>query len=236
MINGVLIDYGGTIDTNGLHWGSVLWNSYQEANIQIEKELFSKAYSFGERSLAINPIIKPEHSFYDTLYLKIGQQFAFLKENGIELAPELVTVIAKSCNEFARNTVLEAKPILEELSEKYPLVLVSNFYGNINQVLEIFGIQNLFKKIIESAVVGVRKPDPAIYQLGAESIGLSPKECVVVGDSFSKDIIPAKKLGSKAIWLNVAGWEDKPAENQEYAADIEITDFSSLPQTIIKLN
>ena len=236
MINGLLLDYGGTIDTNGLHWGAVLWDSYQKANIQIEKELFSKAYSFGERSLAINPIIKPEHSFYDTLYLKIEQQFAFLKENSVELAPELVTLIAKTCNEFARNTVLEAKPVLEALSDKYPLVLVSNFYGNIHHVLEIFGIQNLFKTIIESAVVGVRKPDPAIYQLGAESIGLSPKECVVVGDSFSKDIIPAKKLGSKAIWLNVAGWEDKPAINQQYTADAEITDFSSLPQTIIKLN
>lgn len=236
MIKGVLLDYGGTIDTNGLHWGAVLWNSYQKANIAIEKDLFSKAYSFGERSLAINPIIKPSHSFYDTLYLKIEQQFSFLHENGIDLDTQLIEQIAEDCNEFARRTVLEAKPVLELLSEKYPLVLVSNFYGNIHSVLEIFGIQKLFTKIIESAVVGVRKPDPAIYQLGAESIHFSPKECVVIGDSFSKDIVPAKKLGSKAIWLNVTGWEEKPSINQEYQADAETTDFASVPSIINKLN
>ncbi len=47
-------------------------------------------------------------------------------------------------------------PVLKELSEKYPLVLVSNFYGNVETVLKDFGIDTYFKEIIESAVVGVR--------------------------------------------------------------------------------
>jgi HAD superfamily hydrolase (TIGR01549 family) len=237
MIKGVLIDYGGTIDTNGLHWGSVLWDAYQKHNTGVNKESFSKAYSFGERSLAINPIIKPDHSFYDTLVLKVEQQFSFLKENGIYLAPELVEAIATECNAFALETVGKAKTVLTQLAIKYPLILVSNFYGNINKVLEVFEIDGYFQEIVESAVVKIRKPDPAIYQLGVDALGLLPEECVVIGDSFVKDIVPAKQVGCKAIWINVAGWEESAvAATSEWKADAEINDFSEVIEEIRKMN
>ncbi|HEV7380168.1 MAG TPA: HAD family hydrolase [Dyadobacter sp.] len=237
MIKGVLIDYGGTIDTNGLHWGSVLWDAYQKFDVGITKEQFSKAYSFGERSLAINPIIKPSHSFYDTLELKIEQQFQFLKENGSDLPHELIKSIAKECNDFALATVRKAKPVLQELANQYPVILVSNFYGNINRVLEVFEIESFFQEIIESAVVKVRKPDPKIYQLGVEALGLTPEECVVIGDSFTKDIVPAKTIGCKAIWINVAGWEDTTVNHAgPYQADAEIKDFSEVQAIINQLN
>ena len=238
MVKGMLIDYGGTIDTNGLHWGSVLWESYQKHEIDVDKAAFSKAYSFGERSLAINPIIKPEHSFYDTLCLKIEQQFKFLKDNGYGTQEErLVSSIAKDCNDFAQQTVNNAKPLLEELARIYPLVLVSNFYGNINTVLEVFGIKHYFKQVIESSVVGIRKPNPLIYKLGVDFLGLLPEECVVVGDSFVKDIVPAKELGCKTIWLNVAGWDEPGTSiDPEVQSDSEISDFAQIEQEIEKLN
>ena len=237
MIKGVLIDYGGTIDTNGLHWGSVLWNSYQKHNLKVEKDTFSKAYSFGERSLAINPIIKPEHSFYDTLFLKIEQQFKYLAENGVVLDQSIIKSLAEDCNDFARKTVDSAKPVLAELAEKYPLILVSNFYGNINKVLEVFEIDHFFKHIVESAVVGIRKPNPGIYKLGADFLNLPANECVVIGDSFVKDIVPANELGCKTIWLNVTGWEEANVSDQaSIKADAEISDFSQTIEEINKLN
>lgn len=236
MIKGVLIDYGGTIDTNGLHWGSVLWDAYQKNEVGVEKELFSKAYSFGERSLAINPIIRPEHSFYDTLVLKVEQQFKFLTENGAVVNPDLIEKIATDCNAFARETINHAKPVLDQLAQKYPLVLVSNFYGNIHKVLEVFGLAHYFPQIIESAVVKIRKPDPAIYQLGVDTLGLKPEECVVIGDSFVKDMVPAKKIGCKAIWINVAGWEEtEETLNSEWNADAEVKDFGKVLEEIEKL-
>lgn len=237
MVKGVLLDYGGTIDTNGLHWGAVLWESYQKHQVNVDKAAFSKAYSYGERSLAINPIIKPDHTFYDTLYLKIEQQFKFLKENGFTAEEDLVAFFTKSiavdCNSFAQETIEKAKPVLAQLAEKYPLVLVSNFYGNIHKVLEVFGINHYFEHVIESAVVGIRKPNPEIYKLGADFVKLLPQECAVVGDSFPKDIVPAKELGCKAIWLNVEGWEDAVTRNESAVkADVEITDFNQVIEAI----
>ena len=69
---------------------------------------------------------------------------------------------------------------MEELSKKYKLVLVSNFYGNIQTILKDFGLLDFFDEIIESSVVGVRKPDPAIYRLGVDAMGFVAKNVLVV--------------------------------------------------------
>ena len=44
MIKGIIFDYGGTIDTNGIHWSEVIWQQYIAANVQISKEEFREAY------------------------------------------------------------------------------------------------------------------------------------------------------------------------------------------------
>ena len=83
------------------------------------------------------------------------------------------------------------------------MMLVSNFYGNIDEVLRDYGIRHLFKGIIESAVVGVRKPNPTLFKLGVDALELEPEEVLVVGDSLRKDIEPAEKLGCQVLWLKV---------------------------------
>jgi FMN phosphatase YigB (HAD superfamily) len=232
MIKGILLDYGGTIDTNGLHWAVVLKNSYLKCGIELPEDLFNKAYSFGEKSLAINPLVKPSHTFLDVLRLKIEQQFIFLSDNGHLIDNIKIAAIANDCNLFAKNTVDAAVPVLEELSKDFPMIIVSNFYGNLNTVLEDFGIRKYFRNVVESAVVGIRKPDPAIYQYGVALFGFAAAECVVIGDSFSKDMIPAKKTGCKTVWLNAAGWEKDGPKDGEERADAEIKDFSKLPGVI----
>lgn len=241
MIKGLLFDYGGTIDTNGLHWGGVLWARYQKYSVPVDQATFNQAYAFGERALAIHPIVKPDHTFYEVLLLKTEQQFRFLAEAGFKLDQSAIEAIAADCNAFARQTVAQATPILANLAEQYPLVMVSNFYGNLNTVLADFGIRTLFQTVIESAVVGVRKPDPAIYQLGLDALQLPAENAVVIGDSYTKDIRPARQLGCRTLWLNVAGWEDTPRTGESRTgesvseADAEMTDFAQLPGQLTRL-
>ena len=111
------------------------------------------------------------------------------------------------------------------------MVLVSNFYGNISVVLHEFGFDGMFEKIIESAVVGIRKPDPRIYMLGVETLQMKPEEVVVIGDSFKKDIIPAKKIGCTAIWIKGETWTDE--NNDESLPDTIITDLKQLIDILI---
>ena len=80
-IKGVIFDYGGTIDTNGVHWGEVIAEQYKRAGIVIERELYRSAYVHGERSLAKSPIIMPEDTFLTLLRKKMLLQFEYLAEN-----------------------------------------------------------------------------------------------------------------------------------------------------------
>ena len=120
----------------------------------------------------------------------------------------------------------KSRKVIEAIAAERPLVLVSNFYGNIGTVLKEFGLDGLFKNVIESAVVGIRKPDPRIFILGVEALGLRPEETTVVGDSMAKDIIPAKLAGCRAVWLKGEGWDDTPQD--ETLPDAVIMELSQL--------
>ena len=73
-IKGVIFDYGGTIDSNGMHWAEVLWDAYVAAAVPVSKEQFREAYVYTERYLAVNPVVKPEHNFNDLLKIKQRRQ------------------------------------------------------------------------------------------------------------------------------------------------------------------
>lgn len=218
-VKGVIFDYGGTLDTGGDHWCWVIWKAYQDHEVGVSLEVFRDAYVYAERALAKTRYILPQHTFKDLMLVKIRLEFDWLVENGhISYADAAIKSygVANQCYEAARSKVEAAKIVLEKLSSVYPLVLVSNFYGNVESVLKDFDLQKYFPKIIESAVVGVRKPDPRIFELGVEALGLKPEETVVIGDSYRKDIEPSEKIGCQAIWIKGKGWTpDEDAQTHQ---------------------
>ena len=213
-IKGIIFDYGGTLDSRGVHWSEVLWEGYQQACVPIDRETFRNAYVEGERALARERIILPQDNFHTLLRKKIALEISYLPEQPDDTtATKWVDQIANYCDNAARACINEALPMLEKLHDRYPMMLVSNFYGNIDEVLRDYGIRHLFKGIIESAVVGVRKPNPTLFKLGVDALEMNPNEVLVVGDSLRKDILPAEALGCQTLWLKGKGWTEE--ENQQ---------------------
>lgn len=230
-IQGIIFDYGGTIDTNSRHWAEVLWSKYVEHGVPVSKEAFREAYVFGERSLAKYPFVRPDHNFHDVLSFKCKLQMEHLAgQRHLPLDEKLLCSYAKSvadsCYDYVLEVLKSTRPVVEALAEKYKLVLVSNFYGNIQTILKDFQLMDCFADIVESSVVGVRKPDPAIYQLGVDAMGYEADKVLVVGDSFSKDMVPAKKVGCKAVWLKGEGWGGEVTDDS--LPDAIITDMTQL--------
>lgn len=258
-IKGIIFDYGGTLDTRGDHWSEVLWQGYEhfgigvaddeevEPGVSIHKQAFRDAYVYGERALAVNPIVTPDFHFEDILREKLILELNFLAgkellETGkddaekqaklgnfgkdseasseslfLSLSDSEIHQIAADMARYINAKTLallnENKQVLEHLKQAgYPMVLVSNFYGNINQVLKDAGIDGYFKDVIESAVVGVRKPNPAIFALGVCALDLPASQVLVVGDTYDKDIIPAHKLGCHTLWIKGLQWEEKKVD------------------------
>lgn len=231
-IQGIIFDYGGTIDTNSRHWAEVLWGKYVEYGVPVTKEAFREAYVFGERSLAKYPFVRPDHNFHDVLTLKCKLQMEYLAEKRhLPMDEKQLQVyasqVADGCYQYVLDVLKVTRPVVETLAGKYKLVLVSNFYGNIQTILKDFGLMNFFADIVESSVVGVRKPDPAIYRLGVEAMGYEAGHVLVVGDSFSKDMVPAKAVGCKAAWLKGEGWGGEVTDDS--LPDVIITDMAQLP-------
>lgn len=220
-IKGIIFDYGGTIDSRGDHWSEVIDRAYRACGLVIEREAFRDAYVFAERRLARERIILPGDNFHQLMLKKIRIEMEYLAENGIiplsQLSDGTVERVAFECYQAARNCVTEATPVLEALAARFPMVLVSNFYGNVDEVIRDFGIRHLFQGIIESAVVGVRKPDPRIFMLGVVALGLEPQQVLVVGDSIRKDIEPARSIGCRVAWIKGKGWTPEEDMMQDQA-------------------
>ncbi len=243
MIKGYIFDYGGTLDTGGNHWGKVIWHAYERQQVPVTEQQFREAYVYAERTLGKNPIIQPDFTFRQTLEKKLQLQLEFLDEElrmkNEEFATSLPTSAAANSSLFTIHYSLlsdlyegvqaetaRSREVLMALKARYPMVLVSNFYGNVEVVLREFGLDGIFQSIVESAVVGVRKPDPRIFTLGVEALGLKAEEVVVVGDSMDKDIIPAKKAGCRTVWFKGEGWTDDAVD--ESLADKVITKLDEL--------
>src|SRR5574344_1195628 len=78
MIKGYIFDYGGTLDTDGCHWGQMLWHAYERNNIQVSEPEFRDAYVYAETTLGNNTIIRPDFTFYKTLEVKIRLEMEWL--------------------------------------------------------------------------------------------------------------------------------------------------------------
>ncbi len=233
MIKGIIFDYGGTLDSRGVHWSEVLWQGYQQAQVPIDKATFRTAYVEGERALARERIILPQDDFHTLLLKKVAIEISYLPEQpDTSTRDRWVEEIAAYCDNAARGCINEAMPVLEQLHERYPMMLVSNFYGNIDEVLRVYGIRHLFKGIIESAVVGVRKPNPTLFRLGVDALELPAEQVLVVGDSLRKDIEPAEQLGCPALWLKGKGWTD---EEDQQTHPHTITRITEVPEWIERL-
>lgn len=232
-IKGIIFDYGGTIDTNGIHWGEFIWAQYQKCGTEIPHSTYREAYVYAERYLAKHRVIEPTDTFHTLLIKKIAIQFGHLRSilSDIEFSDSKAKEIAEECYKKVKETLETTCRTVEQLSRRYPMVLVTNFYGNMPVVLKEFNLSGYFKEIVESSVVGLRKPDPALFALGVEALGVEPDGIVVIGDSYRKDIYPSATLGCKTVWIKNVCWEEEPIIPGHEATRI-IKSLEELPDII----
>jgi putative hydrolase of the HAD superfamily len=122
--------------------------------------------------------------------------------------------------------------VVKKLSVKFKVGVVSNGFPDVQyRKLETMGLYDLFSCIVLSEVIGIRKPDPAIFQKAASLIHMKPAECLYVGDSYAYDVIGAKNAGMQACWLNP---ESIKPQDETIKADFIISKLAELPTLLRK--
>ena len=78
----IIFDFGGTIDTNGIHWSELFWNCYQKYLIPIDYEIFRKAYKASQNILDSSSELE-DKSLYETIFLQLFfQDKSIFEESG----------------------------------------------------------------------------------------------------------------------------------------------------------
>ena len=93
--------------------------------------------------------------------------------------------------------------ILDYLSPKYKLHIITNGFEEVQQrKLENSGIAHYFKTVTNSERVGVKKPNPLIFNSALDLAKATPQQSVMVGDNFEADIIGAENVGMHTIFFS----------------------------------
>ncbi len=88
------------------------------------------------------------------------------------------------------------------------LGVVSNSDGRVEEALRAADLLRYFDVVIDSALVGVEKPDPAIFRAALDVLNVAPEEAMFVGDLYEVDVLGARAAGMSGVLLCPAGASD----------------------------
>ena len=111
--------------------------------------------------------------------------------------------------QFWSHVYPETAPLLRRLRDAgYYLGVISNSVGTMEEQLGRVGLAPYFRTVLDSAVVGVEKPNPRIFELALERAAVAPAEALFVGDSYSTDIGGARLAGMRGVLIDRFGVYD----------------------------
>lgn len=132
----------------------------------------------------------------DKVYAQLIQEFQISKYTTQDLLASYIQDFNKFCLAFQ-----SVDSVLDQLVKtNFSLGLISNGRSPFQERnFQALGLEKLFSSIIVSETVGLRKPDPKIFQLACHQLELMPEQCIFVGDNEVVDIVGAKSVGMQTI-------------------------------------
>ncbi|AEH24976.1 TIGR02253 family HAD-type hydrolase [Pyrococcus yayanosii] len=115
---------------------------------------------------------------------------------------------------------------LKQLSKEYKLGIVTSGPEYQRLKLRLAGLLEFFDAVVTRDDAHAIKPEPRIFLTALKALNAKPEETVMVGDSLEQDILGAKALGMRAVWVNREG------EKGYNLPDAEIKTFSELPKVL----
>lgn len=138
--------------------------------------------------------------------------------------PAVAAARYRACYQDSRCAVPGALALLELLRGRAAVAVVTNnVQADQEEKLRILGMTHLVDALVVSETVGVAKPDPAIFTAALRQLGCAAADAVMLGDSWSADILGARAAGIRAVWLNRHGRPCPDATLAHELASLEAT-------------
>lgn len=249
MIRGVLFDLGGTLHVNDSPPGRDIWFSRRVierlGDYGIHLEISPEALA---AQLAVNAEEYKRHSEQDLKELGGAEIWSrwFLREQG--LSPSQLAPMAEELSflyDYERVRVMR-RPHLAQTMERLQRMglrmgVISNIISRsvVPHFLAEYGIDGYMDCVITSCGTGIRKPDPGIFRVAEEKMGMAPEELAYVGDTVSRDVRGTRAAGWKCmiqIRNPAIAHRDKGLENSPWKPDYLIDDLAEIPDIIAREN
>jgi putative hydrolase of the HAD superfamily len=164
---------------------------------------------------------------------------SILKDNfNIEISKETVCSLIYEYHKIARGYVHLYPSVAEtliRLKETYTLSVASYTQGCFtkSELIEL-GINTYFSYFIYTSDIGFHKRSPTFYEKCLEITGVTPENCLMVGDNYDVDVLIPQQLGIKTIWIKnpLTAHQYTHLFDHEPKNMIRITEFAKLPELI----
>ena len=249
MIRGVLFDLGGTLHVNDSPPGRDIWFSRRVierlGDYGIHLEISPEALA---AQLAVNAEEYKRHSEQDLKELGGAEIWSrwFLREQG--LSPSQLAPMAEELSflyDYERVRVMRRPHLAQTMQSLKDMGIRMGVISNIisrsvvPHFLAEYGIDGFMDCVITSCGTGIRKPDPGIFRVAEEKMGMAPEELAYVGDTISRDVRGTRAAGWKCmiqIRNPAIAHRDKGLENSPWKPDYLIDDLAEIPDIIAREN
>ncbi|WP_226678911.1 HAD family hydrolase [Mesobacillus jeotgali] len=160
----------------------------------------------------------------DKVYSQLLKEFSITDLKWEDLLEDYMTNFKHSCIGFPH--LHEVLGNLQQMGVKVGLVSNGKTPFQMNNV-KALGIEEYFDSILISEAVGYRKPDPRIFQLALDELGVWATNSIFVGDHPENDVAAARNIGMVGVWKRDDYWD-------EAEADFIIEDLKSLLNIILE--
>ncbi len=128
-----------------------------------------------------------------------------------------------------------ADVVLKRLAGEYTLALAGNAPADIVDVLDDLGVLRWFRHTDVSGSLGIKKPDERFFRTILDRAGFAPSEAIMIGDRLDNDIIPAKQVGLRTVWMRQGRYAALEPRVPDELPDETISDLEELPSAIASI-
>jgi len=203
----IFFDLGETLVTQNIEDNLVTIKALGEiSKILPYRKSPAELFSIYKQGYKVNEAFRTKHHVEIPIQAWIVQLLrqALGHEPEKALVEEAIRIIV-----FARaeNAVVfpDSKPLLEKLSKRrIKLGIISNVSSHdvAVEILRKVGLLEYFDRVVTSAFVGIRKPDPGIFLYALMQFKLQPRQAVIVGDSERHDVWGGRITGMKTVLVS----------------------------------
>ena len=124
--------------------------------------------------------------------------------------------------------------VLPQLHEQMTCCVASNAGDSDAELMGLalarVGIRQYFHHLVTSRELGATKPDPTFFREILRRLAVEPQACIMIGNDYLKDIVPAKSTGMRTVWFSEA-----PVTEPASCADAVLHSMKDLVATVMKI-